>query len=277
MKIIVAAASGFLGSHVVDRLMMDGHNVVATTRRGKYPVNELVPLIRVDLDRIDEVSALVNKYRPDVIVSCAGLASTPESLNNPLACVRDNFLTTANILEVARVNRLSRVVLASSNVVYGAESPYKAAKIAGELLASSYTASYGLSVVSLRFANLYSERQRSFNTNSNFIAACISAKERGDKVTLFGDGSAKRDWLHVEDAARAASLAVTSSYSGVLDICSGAEMSVREIVDTLGVQVGYRLATRPGDVPSLPQSSALQLSELGFRPEINLKEWLCRR
>jgi len=271
-NVLVTGASGFLGSHVVDDLMYHGFNVIGTCRGGEYRVNELAQLVRVELSNQQEVKNLFERFNPDYVVHCAGLASTPACIASPSDCERDNFTATRVLIDLAELYRVKRFVFASSNVVYGAATPYRRCKLASEF-ALHYSA---LNSCSLRFGNLYGEDQPYKGRNCNFIAAAVNAKRNGTPLPIFGDGSSKRDWLHVDDAARAVRLAVRSQcfYTDVVDICTGRAVTVREIAEALKLVVDWQ-PTREGDVTSLPQEAETAKRLLRFEAKTNLLGWLC--
>jgi UDP-glucose 4-epimerase len=266
MKVLVIGAGGYLGTNVVDRLLLHGHDVVGATRGCSHRVCELIPLHTIEASDRSKFFGLVGSVKPEAIVNCAGLASTPGSLQDPCKNMADNFYTSFNCLEAARVFGLHRVVLASSNVVYGAKTPYRAAKLAMEEMAHAYMSSYGLSVKCLRYGNIFGD-----GCKRGFVAAAVKAWRNGIRLELSGSRENTRHFVHIDDAAEATAVAVEAvGFRGWTDVCPDRATSLGQIIEYLpGLEVVH-VAEQPGDVPHLSQGHSYLLDQW-----TDVREWLC--
>lgn len=265
-KALVIGAGGYLGSAVTERMMLHGFDVVAASRGIRHRVCELCPLVHVDAEDYEQVSKLVGSARPDVIVNCAGMSSTPASFHFPVKSWEDNFDAAFNVLEAARIFRVSRVVLASSNVVYGSDSVYRAAKLAMEAAASAYRSSFGMSVMCLRYGNIYGE-----GCKRGFVTAAVEAWKSKKPLVLSGHRENTRHWVHVGDAAEVTAMAASATgYCGWTDVAPSKTVSLGRIVDLLPGLETVNAEPLPGDAFRLPQTPC------AFKDRwTDLEAWLC--
>ncbi|MEW4489721.1 SDR family oxidoreductase [Thalassoglobus sp. JC818] len=245
---LVTGGAGFIGSHLVTRLVNDG-----------YQVRVLDNLSTGNLDNIKSVSQeielfegslldrpLLDKALKDVryVFHEAALPSVPISLKDPLATHEMCATGTLNLLDASRQAGVQRLIYAASSSAYGesetlphredaptaALSPYAAAKLAGELYCQSFTASYGFETVRLRYFNVFGPRQDPGSPYSAVIPLFITAILNGKRPTIFGDGSQTRDFIYVEDVVNAnvaAMKAPSAVAGGVFNVASGESISIR--------------------------------------------------
>ena len=226
MKILITGAAGFIGSHVADRLLERGDEVIGLDNFNDYysPTQKErnvsaaqqqagYTLYRADLRNFEELQTVFEKSRPDKILHLAGMANVRYSVQFPLLYEEVNVRGTMHILELARLSGIEQVVMASSSSIYGGcktipfseeepadkpMSPYAATKRAAELLAYTYHNLYGLKFTALRFFTVFGPRNRP----DMAVYLFTKAIDQGLPLKLFGDGSARRDWTYVGDTVR---------------------------------------------------------------------------
>lgn len=268
MKIIVTGGAGFLGSHVVDRLLALGHEVAIIdnlwqTAQKRY-VPEGVQLVKEDVAS-EAARNFVLDFQPDAVYHLAAQISVPVSVENPVADAHTNVLGTVNIMQAAHDAGVKRFIYTSTCGVYGdspdlplkeeselrPKSPYALSKKVGEEYARYMSVERGVNILSIRPANLYGPRQQKVG-EAGVIAIFLDNILHGKSLTVTGDGTATRDWLYVEDAADAFVQALTGEAQGIVNIGTGIEQKVQDLVDILralhgGGEVVYG-APRPGDI-----------------------------
>lgn len=221
MQILVTGGAGFIGSHVVEALLAQGHQVVVVDNfNAAYPtefkrsnVNRFstqIQLHEADISKPAVMDELVRRYRPQQIIHLAARAGVRASQAIPNEYIQSNIVGTANVLKAAKDYGVSRVIVASSSSVYGNNPPpfledaqlptplsvYAATKQAAELLVQQYQAQ-GLPVTMFRFFTVFGERGRPDMAPYLFTQALFKEQP----ITLFGDGSALRDFTYVKDIA----------------------------------------------------------------------------
>lgn len=318
MKIVVTGAAGFIGSHTCERLVARGHDVVgldsfddylypADLKRTNAADLSALPRFRLVEGDICDAAAIASTITPDVDVVChlAALAGVRPSLAQPLRYLRTNIEGTGVIIERMRALGLQRLVFASSSSVYGAKrgtevaafreddpcltpaSPYAATKRMNELQLSAYRDLFGLGVSALRFFTVYGPRQRL----DMAIAKFTSAIAAGKPITLFGDGSSRRDYTYIDDIVSGTVGAIEHVAAGQYEIYNlgGTQtISLKELVETIERVVG-RPATiewqpeQPGDVPITYANVDRARAAFGYapttRPDVGIQRywaWLQR-
>jgi len=258
-RILVTGAAGFIGSHTVSTLLDQGHEVVgvddlSTGKRANIKEARVRGFRLVDDDMLtsgllDEVTV---SFRPDVIMHLAGFGGVALSEETPQRNFRLNVESTQLVAETARRRGVTRIVLASSAAVYGdlemlpvsedamtvPKSNFGTAKLVSELLLAGYARSYGMTCVSTRIFNVYGRLQDSSATNAGVISIFADRFKRRVPVTIFGDGTQRRDFISVSDVARGLALAATRPgvFSGSYNLCTGVSHSLLELVKLLTVR-----------------------------------------
>jgi nucleoside-diphosphate-sugar epimerase len=303
MKVLVTGAAGFIGSHLAERLVADGHEVVGVDRfLDYYPramkERNLEGLAREPRFRLVEENLASADLAPivagtDWVFHQAAQAGVRASWGRDFEIyTENNVLATQRLLEAARDARVSRFVYASSSSVYGDTterpmreeslprpvSPYGVSKLAAEHLCWLYWRSFGLPAVSLRYFTVYGPRQRPDMAFHRFLKAALT----GETVTLYDDGTQTRDFTFVSDAVEANVAAATHGPAGaVYNVGGGSEVSLREVIETIRRITGRPLALREearqkGDVRHTAADGSRAREGLGFRPEVGLEEGLGR-
>jgi UDP-glucose 4-epimerase len=301
MKILVTGAAGFIGSHSVERLLADGHEVIGVDnlRTGKLAnLAEALSHPRFSFSEADVIAdrealeSLVRSTRPEAILHLVALVNVQECIHDPDLGFRLNLQATHRIAELARSFAVRRVVFASSAAVYGdatvlpigenqrtaPRGPYGAAKLASEELLLGHAAAYGFSVLCLRYFNVYGPRQDASSPYSGVISAFAAAFEKGRRAVVFGDGSQTRDFISVLDVARANALALTAPgmLCARLNISTGREISVAELHALFSRLSGRILEPekqpgRAGDISRSVGSPVQALELIGFRAEVSVE------
>jgi UDP-glucose 4-epimerase len=267
MRTIVTGGAGFIGSHLVDALLAAGDQVTVVDHlKGGHSDNLAqaftrgAVLVRGDVTDVEAMSAAVREARPEVIYHLAGQIDVRVSVRDPAFDAHVNVGGTASMLEAARRAGVGRVVFASTAAVYGNGakrptpesapiapiSPYGAGKAAAETYMELFERLHGMSTMSLRMSNVYGARQNP-NGESGVVAILCGAQAEGRSATVFGDGMQTRDYVYVGDVVAAFMAAGRSRLGGALNVSSGAETTLRELVGIIGVDT-VSAPARQGEV-----------------------------
>jgi UDP-glucose 4-epimerase len=303
-KVCVTGAAGFIGGHIAEALLAQGHEVVGLDdfSSGKREnVALLAPqqgfsLIEGSIADRAAVEKAVAGAR--WVFHLAAMPSVPVSMKEPELTNAVNVGGTVNVLEAARRHRADRVVLACSCAAYGdgpeqpkhegllplPASPYSVQKIACELYAQTYARAYGLPCVALRFFNVYGPRQ---DPKSDYAAAIPRFATRllmGQRPIVFGDGLQTRDFVHVSDVVRANLLAATEekAIGQVINVASGRSASLLELIGLIKEAVGpsaahleiEHQAPRAGDLRTSSADISRAKALLGYAPKVALADGL---
>lgn len=272
MRYLVTGAAGFIGSHMVDRLIAEGHEVVAFDNLltgDQSNVNPKAKFVLGDIRSVDQLIAAATGV--DGIFHFAAIARTPWTIEDPVLAMETNVMGTTSVLEAARRLNIKRVVLSSSNIVYAAETPYKASKIAGELIATAYTEMFGMSILSLRYSNVYGPRQSEEGPSPNVFAALRKTKRETGKVHITGDGEQTRAYTHVSDIVEGNYLAMNSDCIGVLDLTTGVYTSMNEVAKLFNAEIVY-IPERKGDIKHIKQDAESAKRILGWEAKVKLED-----
>jgi UDP-glucose 4-epimerase len=271
MKIAVTGGSGFIGSHVVDKLVAAGHRVVVIDTRP--PTRPGATFREVD---ITDLPGLVRATAGcEVVFHLAGVSNVNEAMADPAGTFEINVAGTARVWEAARRNQVSRTVLASTVWVYASaagegtvseETPfalagtghvYTASKIAAELVATSYADLYGQPYTILRYGIPFGPRMREELVIPRFVRAALA----GEKITIHGDGLQFRNYVYVEDMADAhLRMLADAGENQVFNLEGPEEVSIRRIAEVVRDLVNPQLEiefvpARPGDYAGRPVSA----------------------
>jgi len=288
MRALVTGGAGFIGSHVVDRLLAAGHaiDVVDNLSTGRRELaHPAARLHAVDI-RSPRLRAVFAETRPDAVVHLAAQMDVRRSVADPLFDASVNVLGTLNVLECCRRAAVARLVFASSGgAIYGdcetvptpesqparPASPYGVAKLAAERYIAAWAALTGSTAVALRYANVYGPRQNPLG-EAGVVAIFSSRLVAGEPCLINGDGEQTRDYVYVEDVADASVLALTAPQTiDAINIGTGVESSVNDLFRRLTAVAGVTAAARhgagkPGEQRRSALDAALAKRLLGWAP-----------
>lgn len=294
---LVTGGAGFIGSHIVESLLSDGHSVrvIDDLSTGNPENLKGLPVEMIRGDIRDEALMASAVEGVTTIFHEAAFVSVPQSMIDPKECFSVNQTGTETVLDAARMAGVKRVVIASSAAVYGdsiamplkenttlfPHSPYAVSKRVTELYAELYTRSFGLEVTALRYFNVFGPRQR---PDSMYAAAVPIFTRRlidGKQVTIFGDGGQTRDLVHVSDIVRANRIAAEHPQAAgkIFNVCTGIEVSINDLVDHLltffpTALPPHYMEERPGDIYRSFGDPSLIYQLLGYKTQTNLFEGL---
>ena len=289
MRVLVTGGAGFVGSHVVDRLLAEGHAPVIYDLR-RSPHHHHVESVRGDLGDVAKLTRAMEGC--DAAIHLAAAADVDAVEAAPLDAERDNARGTAHVLEAARRTGTPRVIYASTIWVYSdtpadvheEDSPlaapahlYTATKLAGEHYCRSYRALYGLDSTVLRFGIPYGPRSRPTAVIPAFVRRALA----GEPLTLAGGGMQTRRFVYVEDLAGGIVRALAPEAANrVYNLVGDTDVTIREIADTVRELVGdveiVHVPGRSGDFNGAPVSGERAMAELGWRPTTPFREGVRR-
>lgn len=307
MRCLVTGVAGFVGSHLAERLLLGGHQVVGIDRFADYyprsmkeknllvaRENARFSLVEADLARAD-LAEVVEGCQ--VVFHQAAQAGVRASWGASFAdYVHDNVLGTQRLLEAAKDAGVRKVVYASSSSVYGETpdlpmretslprpySPYGVTKLAAEHLCELYRHNFGLPTVSLRYFTVYGPRQRPDMAFHRFIKAVLAH----ETIPLFGDGQQTREFTFVSDIVEANLLAMEPDKQGVFNVGGGSRVTLQQVLETLSdvMELGpmyfeqsshvERLGSVAGDVRHTVADTTRAREVLGFAPTVGLRDGL---
>jgi UDP-glucose 4-epimerase len=304
MNVLVTGGAGFIGSHIVQTLLQDGHTVrildnFSTGKREN--IEELVQRFNGhslevqegDVRNASDVGQAVRGV--EVLFHEAAFVSVPQSMDEPQACFDVNITGTSLLFDAARRAGVRRAVVASSAAVYGEsealplveetplqpKSPYAVSKRVDEMYAELFTGAFGFEVAALRYFNVYGPRQR---PDSMYAAAVpIFARRLLDNkpVTVYGDGGQTRDLINVRDIVRANLIASEhpNAAGKIFNICTGIETRLLDLLDVMyellpDAPSHVHTAPRSGDIYRSVGSPQKAAEQIGFRAEVSLVDGL---
>ena len=270
MRCVITGAAGFIGSHLTDYLLAEGHEV-----RG---IDALIPgrgnrsLVSGDAEfhQADIRDPGTRDLLKDAewVFHTAAVSTTPWAVSDPVTTNDINVSGTLNLLEGARQAGVQRFVFSSSNVVYAPFTAYWASKQAAEYYCSVYTSLYGLPAVPLRYSNVFGSLRQN---PENCIMSMRASYLRDGYIWLTGDGEQSRDFTNVADICRANLLAAKSAVTEPVDICTGINHTMNEVAGSFGCRIEYR-PDRAGDVRHIRQDPGPALKKLGFEAQVPFQD-----
>ena len=298
---LVTGGAGFIGSHIVQRLVKRGERVRVVDNLCTGEIERLASVLSV-IDFVEEDLAdpavcdrVVDGV--DYVLHQAAIPSVQRSIRDPMASNRANITATLNVLESCRTHGVRRLVYAASSSAYGDTkvlpkredmpatplSPYALQKFVGERYAKLYFDLYKLETVSLRYFNVFGPSQDPYSEYSAVIPKFITKLLAGEKLTIFGDGEQSRDFTYVENVVQANLLALTADGAAgkMMNLGCGTRISLNQLVKQLenilglNAQVEY-LPARAGDVRDSLADIRLAERLLGYQPRVSVEDGLAR-
>lgn len=288
-KIIVTGGAGFIGSHITDLLIEEGHEVFVLDNlsSGRLEnVNKKANFIEIDI-----LNSNTSKYFKDVdtVFHVAAMPRVQPSIYDPINSNKQNVDTTLKMLFESKENKVRRFVFSSSSSVYGNAkqlpttencptdplSPYALQKLIGEQYCKLFSTIYGLETVCLRYFNVYGERMSDDDlAYSTVISVFKKQKQQGLALTINGTGEQRRDFVYVKDVAKLNQIVMNSCNLGngeVINVGSGKSYSVNEIASVFKSDVVYRpIVLEPNETLACVDKA----KSLGWEPTLNVMNWI---
>lgn len=287
MKVLVTGGAGFIGSHIVDKLVQKKYKVsvvdnLSTGR--KENINKAAVFYKCDITDLNNLDSVFRNEEPDFVIHQAAQISAGGSLKSPSFDAIVNITGTINILECCVKYKVKKIIFASSAAVYGEPqylpideqhelkpiSPYGLSKLTAENYIMLYKKLYGLEYTILRYANVYGPRQDA-EGEGGVVAIFINRLLKGITVEIYGDGRQTRDFIYVEDVANANIATLRADYGGIFNISTNSQTSVRNLLNTLCVINGS--ITKP--IYRRERIGDIRKSSLDNTKTIQTLNWQC--
>ena len=294
MKSLVTGGAGFIGSHIVDKLLEMGHEVVCYDNESaesneKFYRNPKAYNIKGD---IRDYKLLKNSMTNiDYVFHLAAESRIQPAILNPIEAVSVNCVGTVTVLQCAREAGVKKIIYSSTSSGYGFNeppndelqsddclNPYSVSKVAGEKLCSMYTNLFGLKTIAFRYFNVYGERQPLKGQYAPVIGIFLRQRDAGEPLTIVGDGEQRRDFTHVSDVVSANILAATKdvhdmNYGQLYNVGNGVNYSINEIADAISDNQ-TNIPPRIGESRvTLAYNEKLKRT-FGWEPKVNLMNWI---
>ena len=297
MKVLVTGGAGFIGSHVVDRLVEEGHEVVVVDNLSigkRKNVNRAANLYKADIQS-SRLERIFRNERPNVVIHLAAQVSVRKSVEDPVFDAQVNILGTMNVVHQAVLHGARKVVFSSSGgAIYGEQeiypapeshptnplSPYGISKLCGEHYVSYFQRTSGIQTVCLRYANVYGPRQDP-EGEAGVVAIFIQKVLNNEQPIINGNGRQTRDFVFVDDVVEANLAVMGQQTKGVYNVGTGVETSINElfrmVADLTGASAKevHGPAKKGEQMRSLVDSAKIR-QELGWEVKVDLAEGLKR-
>ena len=293
MKILVTGGAGFIGSNLVDKLINEGYKVFVIDNLSsgkKENLNKKAIFYKADICNLNKIFPLFKGI--DYVFHLAANPRVLFSVENPIESHKVNVDGTLNVLYASYKNKVKRLIFASSSAVYGdikklplredmkpnTISPYGLHKLIGEYYCKLFSNIYNLETVCLRYFNVYGPKMDPEGPYALVIGKFLKLKKENKPLTIYGDGKQTRDFIYVDDVAKANILAMKSKKVGkgeVINICSGKNYSINYIAKLIGGKKIY-LPARKGEMKHTLGDNSLAKKLLGWKPKVNLEEGIKR-
>jgi len=305
VNILITGAAGFIGSHLSEKLLSEGHIITAIdnfdtlyssdVKRKNIEIaltNKNYTFEELDINNIKDLESLNQRF--DTIVHLAAKAGVLLSIEEPLKYTQTNIVGTQNLLEFAKQRNIKKFIFASSSSVYGVNknvpwsesdnvlkpiSPYAASKVSGELIGQVYSSLYQIQFLALRFFTVYGPRQRPDLAIHKFTK--LIANEQ--PIPLYGDGNSKRDYTYVDDIVNGivSCLKYESSLYEIINLGNNSPVTLLELIQTIERVVGKKaiynkLSVQMGDVPVTYANIDKAINILGYQPSVKLNDGISK-
>lgn len=299
--ILVTGGAGFIGSHLCEKLLDLGYNVVnldnfndfydpkiKRDNIAKAQSNPNYILVEGDIRDRALLETIFNKYNIETLVHLAALAGVRKSISNPMEYVDVDIKGTVNLLEFSRRYKVKKFIFGSSSSVYGTNSipfreedcvnsqisPYAAAKLAGELFCKTYNLLYKIPMICLRFFTVYGPRQRPEMAIHNFTRLISEGRE----ISIYGDGKSSRDYTYIDDIIDGIVAAVNLECNfEIFNLGNSNSIGLNELVNTIEKKIGklaYKkyLTMQKGDVEHTYADNSKAGRLLGYKPKVGIED-----
>jgi UDP-glucose 4-epimerase len=293
-RVIVTGGAGFIGSHIVDRLVNDGHDVQVidneSANREKFHWNSSATNHQMDVTATWLPSTPCVK-NADAIFHLAAETQIQPSIEDPRKTCNTNYMGTLNILEVARKNNIKRVIFSSTSAIYGRNdpphteslqsdcmNPYAHAKHGSEQLCKLYYNLYGIETIIFRYFNVYGDRMPTKGSYAPVIGIFLKQHLNNKPLTIVADGSQKRDFVHVSDVVEANILAMETTndkcFANIMNVGTGKSFTVMEVAKIIGADKLEYLPEREGEIQESVCDNTKIKTLLEWAPKQKLESWI---
>lgn len=307
MKYLITGGAGFIGSNLVDRLILDGHDVTvidneSSDAHDQFYWNKKANNYKYNICDYVMCSDVFKRHNPDVVFHIAAEARIQPCIEDPLKAVETNVVGTTTILELSRRYKVKRLVYSSTSSAYGLKNtpplvetmpndclnPYSVSKTAGEEMCKMYSNLFGLQTIIFRYFNVYGERQPLKGQYAPVVGIFQRQKAAGQPLTIVGDGEQRRDFTHVSDVVEANLLAATKEfdewqvngtehtiykYGQTYNVGTGINYSINEIADIIGgdkINIPARLGESRITLANITKIK----KHLNWEPKVRLTDWI---
>lgn len=293
-QIVVTGGAGFIGSHIADRLISEGHRVLVVDNLSTGKRRHLPPEAEfMELDITDEgLRDCFVRFRPEAVIHHAAQVSVNRSIHDLIEDARINIMGSLNVIEAARASGARKVIYASSAAAYGIPdgglisehhainpiSYYGVSKHTPEHYLPVAAHLHGLEFTVLRYANVYGSRQDAYG-EGGVVSIFASKLLAGERPVIYGDGEQTRDFVHVQDIVEANLAALSRGNGSILNIGMSRSTSINELLRTMCTLAGVPFAPeyrerRQGDIVHSRLDNRAAMQELNWMPRYSLQEGL---
>lgn len=289
MKYLVTGGAGFIGSHLVDKLIEQNHKVAVIDNLStgkKSNINPKADFYQLDICDFGKIKPLFQGA--DYIFHLAAISRVPLSIEDPVSTSKVNILGTINVFKAGIDNGVKKIIFASSSSVYGDQeklplrenmvpnplSPYGLQKLVGEQAARLFVNLYKIPIVCLRYFNVYGSRIDFDSDYSLVLGKFLKLKAQNKPLTIFGDGEQTRGFCYIDDVVEANIKTMESDKlkgGEIINIGISKSYSINHLSKLIGGEVRY-LPPRIGDLPHSQADITLARNLLNWEPKIDLKE-----
>ena len=294
MKALVTGGAGFIGSHVVDLLIKEGHEVIVIdnlSSGSKNNLNEKAKFYQIDLSNYNLIRQIFEREKPDYVFHLAAQIDVRKSLEDPVFDAQQNIINAIHLLELSSKNKIKHFIFSSSGgAIYGDSelptkegtiekpiSPYGVAKLTIEKYLHYYNIVHGLHYTILRYSNVYGPRQNS-KGEAGVVALFFDKMLKGNNPIIFG-GPQTRDFIFVEDVAKANLLALKDEKNDFYNVATSAQISITDLFNKINSLFGNKFVPTIREIRKGEQlTSCLSInkikSSLDWTPAVSLDEGL---
>lgn len=294
MKSLVTGGAGFIGSHIVDKLLSLGHEVIVIDNETSqvhenFYYNNSATYYKLDIADYSATRKLYDGI--DYVFHCAAESRIQPTILNPLGAIRTNTLGTGTVLQCAREAGVKKVMYSSTSSGYGLKNepplkedmpddclnPYSVSKVSGEKLCSMYYKLFGLKTIIFRYFNVYGPREPLRGPYAPVVGLFLRQHAAGNNLTIVPDGTQRRDFTHVDDVVAANLLAMTTDdhnhYGEVFNVGSGTNHSVLELAALISTKIEFIEPRRGEAYITLADTTKIQ-QVFGWKPTKKLEDYI---
>lgn len=294
MKTIVTGGAGFIGSHIVDELLRQGHDVIVIDNESsecneQFFWNGKAKNYKLDIADYEKIRPLFNNV--DCVFHLAAESRIQPAIKNPMLAVKTNVLGTTTILQCAREAGVGKVIYSSTSSAYGLKNtpplvetmpddclnPYSVSKVSGEKMCTMYTELFGLNTIIFRYFNVYGPREPIKGPYAPVVGLFLRQAKNNESLTIVSDGTQRRDFTHVFDVVNANILAMQkdakNEYGKVFNVGTGKNHSVKELADMISLNQ-IHIEKRLGEAYiTLADNSKLK-NVFGWQPKHRIEDYI---